>query len=339
MRAARLHEYGKPFQIEDVPDPEPGPGEVLVRIGGAGVCHSDLHIAHGEVPGVLDGPTILGHENAGWVEALGPGATGFEPGEAVIVYGGWGCGMCRVCMSGEEQLCDTMRWGGLGPPGGYAERYVVPSPRHLIRIGDLDPADVAPLTDAGLTPYRAVKKVAGRLVGGDSALVIGAGGLGQMAIQFLGLLTPARIVVADVSPDKRQAALDLGADAVVDPARAGRRPGAAGRDGRAGRRGRHRPRRLRREPRVRRSVPRVQGPSRRRRPRGRHGAVQLLHVAARVGPDGSNWGTRTELEEVVALALQDRLVLQVERAPLDAINDVLARLEAGQVAGRAVLVP
>jgi alcohol dehydrogenase, propanol-preferring len=339
MRAARLHEYGKPFEIEDVPDPEPGPGEVLVRIGGAGVCHSDLHIAHGEVPGVVDGPTILGHENAGWVEALGPGATGFEPGEAVIVYGGWGCGMCRVCMSGEEQLCDTMRWGGLGPPGGYAERYVVPSPRHLIRIGDLDPADVAPLTDAGLTPYRAVKKVAGRLVGGDSALVIGAGGLGQMAIQFLGVLTPARIVVADVSAAKRQAALDLGADAVVDP-------GAPDADQALG--------------------DATDG-------KGAAAVIDLVgsdaslaFAAASLGfkghlvvvglaggsvpygfftwpPEsvltGSNWGTRTELEEVVALALQDRLTLQVERAPLEAINDVLARLEAGQVAGRAVLVP
>jgi alcohol dehydrogenase, propanol-preferring len=217
MRAARLHEFGKPFRIDEVPDPEPGPGEVLVRVGGAGVCHSDLHIAHGEMPDLLDGPKIMGHENAGWVEALGPGATGFEPGEAVIVYGGWGCGMCRVCLGGEEQLCDTLRWGGLGPPGGYAERYVVPSPRHLIRIGDLDPAEAAPLTDAGLTPYRAVKKVAGRLVGGDTALVIGAGGLGQMAIQFLRLLTPARVVVADVAADKRQVALDLGTDAVVDP--------------------------------------------------------------------------------------------------------------------------
>jgi propanol-preferring alcohol dehydrogenase len=339
MRAARLHEFGKPFRIDDVPDPEPGPGEVLVRIGGAGVCHSDLHIAHGETPIPVDGPKIMGHENAGWVEALGPGATGFEPGEAVIVYGGWGCGMCRVCLSGEEQLCDTLRWGGLGPPGGYAERYVVPSPRHLIRIGDLDPAEAAPLTDAGLTPYRAVKKVARRLVGGDAALVIGAGGLGQMAVQFLKLLTPASIVVADLSPDKRATALDLGADAAVDPSA----PDAA---------------------------EQVQAAT------GGRGAAAVVDVvgsdeslafaASSLGFEGhlvivglaggsvpfsfftwppesivttSHWGTRTELEEVVALAREGRLRIDVERAPLDAINDVFARLEAGQVAGRAVLVP
>ncbi len=339
MRAARLHEYGEPLEIDEVPDPEPGPGEVLVRIGGAGVCHSDLHIAHGEVPGVLDGPTILGHENAGWVEALGPGASGFEPGEAVIVYGGWGCGICRVCLSGEEQLCDTMRWGGLGPPGGYAERYVVPSPRHLIRIGDLDPADVAPLTDAGLTPYRAVKKVARRLVAGDAALVIGAGGLGQMAIQFLRLLTPARVVVADVSPDKRQAALHLGADAVVDPSAADAadelREATAGAGAAA----------------CIDVVGSDQSLAFAAASLGFKGHLVIVGLAGGSVPFSfftwppesvvttSNWGTRTELEEVVALAGQGRLTLQVERAPLEAINDVLGRLERGQVAGRAVLVP
>jgi alcohol dehydrogenase, propanol-preferring len=332
MRAARLHEFGKPFRIDEVPDPEPGPGEVLVRVGGAGVCHSDLHIAHGEMPDLLDGPKIMGHENAGWVEALGPGATGFEPGEAVIVYGGWGCGMCRVCLGGEEQLCDTLRWGGLGPPGGYAERYVVPSPRHLIRIGDLDPAEAAPLTDAGLTPYRAVKKVAGRLVGGDTALVIGAGGLGQMAIQFLRLLTPARVVVADVAADKRQVALDLGADAVVDPTggEVGEATGAA-------------------------AVIDVVGSDESlafgAAALGFKGHLVVVGLAGGSVPFGfftwppesilttSHWGTRTELEEVVALARDGRLRIDVERAPLESINDVLARLEAGQVAGRAVLVP
>jgi alcohol dehydrogenase, propanol-preferring len=332
MRAARLHEFGKPFRIDEVPDPEPGPGEVLVRVGGAGVCHSDLHIAHGEMPGLLDGPKIMGHENAGWVEALGPGATGFEPGEAVIVYGGWGCGMCRVCLGGEEQLCDTLRWGGLGPPGGYAERYVVPSPRHLIRIGDLDPAEAAPLTDAGLTPYRAVKKVAGRLVGGDTALVIGAGGLGQMAIQLLRLLTPARVVVADVAADKRQVALDLGTDAVVDPTggEVGEATGAA-------------------------AVIDVVGSDESlafgAAALGFKGHLVVVGLAGGSVPFGfftwppesilttSHWGTRTELEEVVALARDGRLRIDVERAPLESINDVFARLEAGQVAGRAVLVP
>jgi propanol-preferring alcohol dehydrogenase len=339
MRAARLHEFGRPLRIDEVPDPEPGPGEVLVRIGGAGVCHSDLHIAHGDMPGLLDGPKIMGHENAGWVEALGPGATGFEPGEAVIVYGGWGCGMCRVCLSGEEQLCDTLRWGGLGPPGGYAERYVVPSPRHLIRIGDLDPALAAPLTDAGLTPYRAVKKVARRLVGGDAALVIGAGGLGQMAVQFLRLLTPARVVVADLAADKRATALELGADAALDPSA----PDAADqlREATGGRGAA--------------AVVDVVGSDASlafgAASLGFQGHLVVVGLAGGSVPFGfftwpaesilttSHWGTRTELEEVVALARDGRLRIDVERAPLEAINDVFARLEAGEVAGRAVLVP
>jgi propanol-preferring alcohol dehydrogenase len=339
MRAARLHDYGKPFQIDEVPTPEPGPGEVLVRVGGAGVCHSDLHIAHGDIPLLGDEPKIMGHENAGWVEALGTGATGFEPGEAVIVFGGWGCGMCRICLGGEEQLCDSMRWGGLGPPGGYAEYFVVPSARHLIRIGDLDPAEAAPLTDAALTPYRAVKKVAPRLLGGGSALVIGAGGLGQMAIQFLKLLTPARVIVADLAADKRQAAIALGADAVVDPA----------------------------DPEVDEQLKEVT------RGEGAAAAIDVVGNEATLALAGgalgfkgelvivglangavpysffgwppesivttSHWGTHNELEEVVAHAREGRLELHVERATLDDINDVFTRLQDGRVAGRAVLVP
>jgi propanol-preferring alcohol dehydrogenase len=339
MRAARLHEFGEPFRIDDVPEPTPGPGEVLVRIGGAGVCHSDLHIAQGELPFPVDEPKILGHENAGWVEALGPGAAGFELGQPVIVFGGWGCGHCRVCVSGEEQLCDTLRWGGVGPPGGYAERFVVPSPRHLLAIDDMDPVDAAPLTDAALTPYRAVKKLARRIVGGDAALVIGAGGLGQMAVQLLGILTPAHVVVADLSSDKRDRALELGAAAAIDPAD----PDVADAllDATGGRN-------------VAAVIDLVGSDSSlalAAASLGSQGHLVLLGLAGGRVPfemftwpheavlTSSQWGTRSELEEVVALARDGRLHLDIERAPLDAINDVFERLAAGQVKGRAVLVP
>jgi propanol-preferring alcohol dehydrogenase len=339
MRAARLYEYGEPMRIDEVPTPEPGPGEVLVRIGGAGACHSDLHIIDGEIPLLGEEPKILGHENAGWVEATGPGVTTFERGEPVLVFGGWGCGLCRRCLGGEEQLCDSRRWGGLGPPGGYAEYLLVPSARHLVRIGDLDPVEAAPLTDAALTPYRAVKKVAPRLLGGGWALVIGAGGLGQMAIQFLRLLTPAGVVVADLAADKREAALALGADVVVDPGA----PDAAERirDATHGEGAAAVVDLVGTEPTLALAAASLGF-------KGELVIVGLGNGAVPVSFFGwppesvvttSHWGTRNELEEVVAHARAGRLTLRVERARLEDVNDVFARLATGRVEGRAVLVP
>jgi alcohol dehydrogenase, propanol-preferring len=198
--------------------PEPGPGEVLVRVGGAGACHSDLHLL--EVPAGTRSfalPFTLGHENAGWVEALGPGATGFAPGDAVIVYGPWGCGLCTNCRQGMENYCQTPGKpspGGLGgTDGGIAEYLLVPSTRYLIPLGDLDPREAAPLSDAGLTSYHAVKRSVHLLGPGSTAVVIGAGGLGQMAIQVLKALCSATTVVAvDTSAHKLEIAKKFGAD-------------------------------------------------------------------------------------------------------------------------------
>jgi len=337
MKAARLHEFGGDFVLEEVPTPEPGPGEVRVRVGGSGACHSDLHVRAGEIPVHL--PALLGHENAGWVDAIGQGAEGFEIGEPAVVFGGWGCGHCRLCLGGQEQLCDTMRWGGIGPDGGYADYMLVPSTRHLLAAGDLDPALAAPLTDAALTPYSAVKKALPRLVPGTTAVLVGAGGLGQYGLQFLKLLSPATVVVVDSSADKRRLALELGADQVVDPADAD-------------------------------AIEQIKAAS-----HGEGAAVALDFVgadatmtlaASSLGPQGlfvlvglaggsfpfsffslpvqatltsSSWGSRNELEEVLAMARTGRLVSTIERFPLSEINDVFARLAAGQVQGRAVLIP
>ena len=143
--------------------PEPGPGEALVKVGGAGACHSDLHLL--ELPAGARSftlPFTLGHENAGWVETMGPGATGFAPGDPVIVYGPWGCGLCMNCRTGMENYCEASGEpspGGLGgTDGGMAEYLLVPSTRYLIPLGDLDPRVAAPLSDAGLTSYHAVKR-------------------------------------------------------------------------------------------------------------------------------------------------------------------------------------
>ena len=198
--------------------PEPGPGEVLVKVGGAGACHSDLHLL--EAPaGTKDItlPFTLGHENAGWVEQMGLGATGFALGDPVIVYGPWGCGLCMNCRQGMENYCETPGKpspGGLGgTDGGMAEYLLVPSTRYLIPLGSLDPREAAPLTDAGLTSYHAVKRSLHLLGPGSTAVVIGAGGLGQMAIQVLKALSGATTVVAvDTSVDKLEIAKTFGAD-------------------------------------------------------------------------------------------------------------------------------
>ncbi|KAA0094729.1 NAD(P)-dependent alcohol dehydrogenase [Mycolicibacterium sp. P1-18] len=218
MKAFQFVEWQRPGEVRDVPVPEPGPGEVLVKVGGAGACHSDLHLL--ELPAgsrSFAPPFTLGHENAGWVERLGPGATGFEPGDAVIVYGPWGCGLCMNCRQGMENYCQVPGLpspGGLGgTDGGMAEFLLVPSTRYLIPLGDLDPREAAPLTDAGLTSYHAVKRSVHLLGPGSTAVVIGAGGLGQMAIQVLKALAGATTVVAvDVSADRLQVAEDVGAD-------------------------------------------------------------------------------------------------------------------------------
>jgi len=218
VKAFQFVEWQRPGQVRDVPMPEPGPGEVLVKVGGAGACHSDLHLL--ELPAgsrSFAPPFTLGHENAGWVETLGPGATGFAPGDAVIVYGPWGCGLCMNCRQGMENYCQTTGLpspGGLGGTnGGMAEYLLVPSTRYLIPLGDLDPREAAPLSDAGLTSYHAVKRSAHLLGPGSTAVVIGAGGLGQMAIQILKALSGATMVVAvDTSEDKLTIAKSVGAD-------------------------------------------------------------------------------------------------------------------------------
>jgi propanol-preferring alcohol dehydrogenase len=220
MQAFQLVGWQKPPELREIPVPEPGPGEVLLKIGGAGACHSDLHLM--EAPGTAEGtpavtfPFTLGHENAGWVEKLGPGAAGYSVGDAVLVYGPWGCGRCINCRVGMENYCqdeDRPRAGGLGGNGGMANYLVVPSTRFLIPIGDFDPREAAPLTDAALTSYHAVKRSLHLLGAGSTAVVIGVGGLGQMAVQLLRTLSGATTIVAlDTSPDKLATAKGMGAD-------------------------------------------------------------------------------------------------------------------------------
>lgn len=219
MRAAQLPEPGKDIVITEVPDPEPGPGEVVVRVAAAGVCHSDLTFqqAGPGMPAPPSYPWTMGHEIAGHVQAVGAGVQGLAEGDAVGVWPGWGDRTCAVCRSGAEHLCPNMRYPGLGSPGGWADLLHIPDPRYLVPLGDLDPVQAVPLTDAGLTSYGAASKLLPFLPdAGRSVAVIGVGGLGQFAVKYLRALTDATVIAVDIDEAKRTHALTIGATTAVD---------------------------------------------------------------------------------------------------------------------------
>lgn len=222
MQALRLVEWQHDPELRDATEPDPGPGEVVVKIGGAGVCHSDLHVLYEFPPGLMpyDPPFTLGHENAGWVHALGAGVTGLEVGQPVAVYGAWGCGHCYRCRQGTENYCMNGALagapGGLGRDGGMAPYMLVPSSRLVVPLGDLDPVAAAPLTDAGLTPYHAIRRSLPKLVPGSTAVVIGVGGLGHMGVQLLSAMTGTRIIAVDQKADALELARSHGAEVTVD---------------------------------------------------------------------------------------------------------------------------
>lgn len=227
MKALRLMAWKSEPELADVPVPTPGPKDVVIRVGGAGACHSDLHMMHDFEAGILPWgpPFTLGHENAGWVTAVGGEVRGFAEGDAVAVMGAWGCGRCEKCMAGVDTYCDNVAeapapagGGGLGLDGGMAEYMLVrDAERHLVRLPEgMTPDQAAPLTDAGLTPYHAVRRSVPKLVDPrTTAVVIGAGGLGQMGVQALRALTSARIVVVDMREEALQAAARAGADELI----------------------------------------------------------------------------------------------------------------------------
>ncbi|MFF1685458.1 MULTISPECIES: NAD(P)-dependent alcohol dehydrogenase [unclassified Streptomyces] len=217
MKAVQYRAVGAAPEVVQVPVPAPGPGQVLLRMTAAGVCHSDFAVMR--LPAEqLDFPLplTLGHEGVGTVAEVGDGVTAVEVGDAVAVYGPWGCGTCAKCAEGKENYCLRARElgvfpPGLGAPGAMAEYMVVDSPRHLVPLGGLDPVQAVPLTDAGLTPYHAIKRSLPKLVPGSTAVVIGAGGLGHVAIQLLRALSPAWVIALDVNEEKLALAREVGA--------------------------------------------------------------------------------------------------------------------------------
>jgi propanol-preferring alcohol dehydrogenase len=212
-------------ELVEVPKPTPGPGQIVVKIAGAGACHSDLHLMHdfdaGAVP--WNPPFTLGHESAGWVDSVGVGVTTFKEGDPVAVYGPWGCGKCLRCQLGIETLCENPLaapipggGGGLGLDGGMAEYMLVPFERLLVRLpSNLDPIMAAPLTDAGLTPYHAVRRSWSKMTPDATVVVIGVGGLGHMAVQFIKATTAATIIAVDMKNEALDLAKKIGADHAI----------------------------------------------------------------------------------------------------------------------------
>jgi len=343
MQAVRFGGVGRPAQIANVPKPSPGPGEVLIKIGGAGVCHSDLHVMEEDLG--FKPPFTLGHENAGWIAELGAGVAGFEEGEPVAVYGPWGCGRCHACQLSMENYCEN--WaeikgfgGGLGLDGGMAEYMLVPSARFLVPLGDLSPAAAAPLSDAALTPYHAIKRALPHLNADSTVVVLGVGGLGHMAIQLLRALAPLRIVAADVDDKKLDQAKALGAHDVVN-----NRDAVAAAD-----RIRH-----------------ITGPRGAALVLDCVGVQPTVALGAKllgrnsvwtiVGLGGGHhdfhhgstpygclvsipyWGSRVELMEVIAMARNGRIHAETVQFPLEQAVAVYDKLKAGEITGRAVLIP
>ena len=222
MRALRLLGW-KLTELVEVAEPVAGPGEVVVKIGGSGACHSELHLMHDFEGGVLPWAPHSWAQIAGWVHQLGEGVAGVEVGQPVAVYGAWGCGGCERCRLGVETYCENpLRalvpggGGGLGLDGGMADYLLVPSARHLVPLPDgLDPVRAAPLTDAGLTPYHAIRRSWPKLTPGATALVIGVGGLGHVGIEIIKATTAARVIAVDTRKEALQLAQEVGADLVV----------------------------------------------------------------------------------------------------------------------------
>ena len=348
MRAARLHGYHQPLSIEEIPVPDIGPDEVLVKMAAAGMCRSDVQLTEGYFAITPTFPITPGHENAGYVAALGANVPkSIAEGDLVVLNPNWGDGTCRQCHEGNEQICANVSMTGFGPPGGFAEYVPVPY-RCVVPVPDgpdRTPEHLAPLTDAGLTPYRGMKKLraAGKLGAGRVVVVNGIGGLGSYGVQYAKLLGAGATVVAfarsdeklavarqngaehtintrDKSTDDVRDALDeaIGrrdVDAVLDCAAADEslalcaqllaNEGAMASVGLMGQR--------------------IELPL-------------LPFTAGEKSYFGSFWGNHNDLTEVLSLAAQGLLVHNVTTVRFEDVNANLEKLARGDVVGRAVIV-
>lgn len=333
MRAYRLTGWQQPPGFDEVPVPEPGPDEVLVKVAGVGLCHSDfifLDSPAGMLP--YDLPFTLGHEITGWVAEVGGAVTDLPAGQAVAVAGIHSCGRCRFCLRGADNYCvNGWKGRGYGEDGGLASYVVVPR-RELVPLPSLDPRVAAPLTDAGTTSYHAVKRVLPKLYAGSTAVVIGVGGLGAYAVQWLRLLSPARVVAVDLSEQRLALAGELGAHETVpatDPRALGgvRAAGVfdfVGTDETA---------------RLALGVADTLGAVAMVGAGGGTAAVRWLGVPFECDVFIPQAATIADLHEVVALAEQGGVRIEVEQFAFDDAPSAYQRFRAGDLRSRAVVLP
>jgi len=349
MKAARLHEYGKAPVLEDIPVPDIQPDEILVNVKACGMCRSDVQLIDGYFRKYADIPTpiTLGHEITGVVSKIGsivPKVSGFKEGDHVVVAPGWGDGTCRHCQIGNTHICPNVRWPGFGPVGGFAEFIPVPA-RYLIKVDSrLKFEELAPLTDAGLTPYRGIKKLrdAGALAPDRVVGVFGVGGLGGYAVQYAKLLgSGAKVVAFGRNPDKLNIARQYGADHVISV------KGKSSAD-------------------IAEELNQAVGQKDLDAIMDCAGAPEMMQLAfgllsisghyadvglvgdridiplfPRVSREqtfhGSFWGNDRDLSEVMALAAENKIRHSIKLFKFDEINENLDLLRPGDIVGRAVM--
>ncbi|WP_304504482.1 NAD(P)-dependent alcohol dehydrogenase [Allobranchiibius sp. GilTou73] len=317
-----------------------GPHDVVVRIGGAGVCRTDLHILEGQwaEKSQVELPYTIGHENAGWVDAIGSAVTNVAVGDKVILHPLVTCGLCRACRAGDDVHCENSKFPGIDTNGGYAE-YLLTSARSCVRIDDaLEPADVAALADAGLTAYHAAAKAALRLRAGDKCVVIGAGGLGHIGIQVMHAISPAELIVVDRNPDAVKLALSIGADHAVvgDGSQVDQVMELTGGKGAE----------------VVIDFVGEGGSTKEGIAMTRQGGDYLIVgygenidvptidlVSTEVNIIGNLVGSYNDLVELMALAAQGNVTLHTAKYPLDDFQKAIDDLDNGRVRGRAILIP
>jgi NAD+-dependent secondary alcohol dehydrogenase Adh1 len=341
MKAARLHAYHEALKLDDLDEPKAdGPFDVIVRMGAAGLCRTDLHIQEGqwaEKSGV-ELPYTPGHENAGWVHEVGSAVTNVEVGDTVIVHPFITCGLCAACRSGNDMHCENGSFPGIDRDGGFAD-LLKTSARSVVKLdAGMDPKDIAALADAGLTAIHAVKKAVPVLESGTRAVVIGAGGLGHIGIQCLRAMTPTEIIVVDPSEPALALARELGADHAiqVDGGHVDKvRELTDGRGAEAiidfvGEKGA-----------IEDGIEMVQdGGFYYVIGYGENINVPTIDVISReISFIGNLVGTYNDLRELMTLTAQGKVSLHTTTYPLDAINDAMADLDGGRLQGRGILVP
>ena len=347
MKALQYTKIGQHPEVVEIEKPSPGPGQVLLRVTAAGVCHSDEFVMglsdEDYTAGGYPLPLTLGHEGAGVVEELGEGVEHLQVGDAVAVYGPWGCGRCRPCSQGKENYCvnaaaEGIKPPGLGAPGSMAEYMIVDDPRHLVPLGDLDPVENVSLTDAGLTPYHAIKTSLPKLGAGTFAVVIGTGGLGHVGIQILKALSGAQVIALDVSDEKLELATHVGADHVLisdaDAADGIRElTGGLGADAVFDFVGVAPTIALATSVAATEADVTIVGIG------GGTAQVGFGSIAYDAAVRVPYWGSRSELIEVLELARAGRVSVETQRYSLDDGPKAYEALAAGTVRGRAVIVP